>query len=73
MKITIPTNGGTLRANIGHFGNAAFSAEYGGRQCEIERIVSRIKERIEGGETSGGCVDICGNVVGAWTFKAGRA
>jgi len=48
-------------------GNAAF--QDGNLDNEVERIIKRIEERLDDGETSGKCMDLNGNSVGTW--KAG--
>lgn len=44
--------------------NAAFRG--GGRRRELARILRRVAERIEEGETEGTAVDVNGNSVGYW-------
>lgn len=48
-------------------GNAAFDPEPG---YEIARILREVADKIEGGQTDGGALDINGNSVGKFGFRS---
>lgn len=61
----------TFNLEITEYDNAAFSGGdfYATANEETARILRRVADRIEAGETEGGCMDICGNKVGNWAFN----
>ena len=48
-------------------GNAAFDIE-SGLEEECARIIECVKQQVLCGQTSGTCIDINGNTVGAWAY-----